>query len=436
MPLRQIDRFHDRVDAGGQLAEHLSSLQGQHPLVLAIPRGGVPIGRIVADRLDGELDVVLVRKIGAPGNEELAVGAIDESGAMQISPDAALAGADERYIKREAARQLATIRVRRELYSPRHAAIDPAGRVVVVVDDGLATGATMRAALLAVRARRPARLVCAVPVASPRSLLEIADLADDLVYLSAPEDFRAVGQFYLQFPQVEDAQVIRLLQRPLKLAAVATEAVRIAADGVVLDGDLELPAPAAGLVIFAHGSGSSRMSARNRRVAGELHARGLATLLFDLLGEDEAREVAARFDIPRLTARLDGALQWTAGHASTASLPVGLFGASTGAAAALALAARHPDMVKAVVSRGGRPDLAGDGVLARVRAPTLLIVGGADTEVIALNRVALAVLSCPAKMVLVPHATHLFEEPGALETVAELAADWFAQWLRREEPPF
>jgi putative phosphoribosyl transferase len=433
MTLRQIDRFRDRVDAGGQLAEALSSLHGQHPLVLAIPRGGVPVGRIVADRLDGELDVVLVRKIGAPGHAEFAIGAIDENGAMQVSPDAALVGADDRYIRREAARQLATIRVRRELYSPRHTAIDPAGRVVVVVDDGLATGATMRAALLAVRAQRPARLVCAVPVASPHSLPEIADLADDLVYLSAPEDFRAVGQFYLEFPDVEDAQVIRLLQRQPKPAAVGTEAVRIDVDGVVLDGDLEMPEQAAGLVVFAHGSGSSRMSARNRRVARALHARGLATLLFDLLSEDEASDVAARFDIPRLATRLDGALQWAAGHAGTASLPVGLFGASTGAAAALAVAARRPEMVKAVVSRGGRPDLAGDGVLARVQAPTQLIVGGADTEVIALNRVALAALTCPAKMVLVPHATHLFEEPGALETVAELAGDWFARWLRRDE---
>jgi putative phosphoribosyl transferase len=304
---------------------------------------------------------------------------------------------------------------------------------VILVDDGLATGATMRAALLAVRAQRPARLVCAVPVASPHSLPEIADLADDLVYLSAPEDFRAVGQFYLEFPDVEDAQVIRLLQRQPKPAAVGTEAVRIDVDGVVLDGDLEMPEQAAGLVVFAHGSGSSRMSARNRRVARALHARGLATLLFDLLSEDEASDVAARFDIPRLATRLDGALQWAAGHAGTASLPVGLFGASTGAAAALAVAARRPEMVKAVVSRGGRPDLAGDGVLARVQAPTQLIVGGADTEVIALNRVALAALTCPAKMVLVPHATHLFEEPGALETVAELAGDWFARWLRRDE---
>lgn len=430
MPQRHAGPFRDRDDAGEQLAQALSFLRGQHPLVLAIPRGGVPVGRIVADRLDGELDVVLVRKLGAPGHEEFAIGAVDEEGRVQTTPEAASVGADERYVTREAARQLATIRSRRERYSPQHSAIDPARRVVVVVDDGLATGATMQAALRAVRARRPARLVCAVPVASPRSLAEVAALADDLVYLSAPEHFRAVGQFYLDFDAVEDAQVMRLLARPPGPTATTVEAVRIDAGGVALDGDLEMPAQAAGLVIFAHGSGSNRRSVRNRGVAHALHAQGLATLLFDLLTEEEARDLPARFDIPRLASRLDSALQWAAGHAGTASLPVGLFGASTGAAAALVLAARDPRRIGAVVSRGGRPDLAGEDMLARVRAPTLLIVGGADTQVIALNRAALAALACPAKMVLVPHATHLFEEPGALEAVAGLAAEWLARWLR------
>lgn len=432
LPTRD-DYFRDRIDAGEQLADALAPLRGRHPLILAIPRGGVPIGRIVADRLDGELDVVLVRKIGAPGHAEFAVGAVDEGGALYVSPDAALAGADDRYVRQEAARQQEVMRARRALYSPHHAAIDPAGRIVVIVDDGLATGATMRAALQAIRARRPARVVCAVPVASPRSLPEVADLTDDLVCLSAPDHFRSVGEFYLQFPDVEDDQVIRLLGRASAPPAVRAEAVRIAVDGIELDGDLEVPDSAAGLVIFAHGSGSNRMSARNRRVSEALHARGLATLLFDLLTGEEARQVSERFDIAKLASRLDAALQWATRHAGIAALPVGLFGASTGAAAALALAARRPAAIKAVVSRGGRPDLASGHLLAAVRAPTLLIVGAADTEVIALNREALAAFACPAKLVLVPHATHLFEEPGTLEAVARLAADWFARWLPGDE---
>ena len=424
----QTDRFRDRIDAGKQLADALSSLRGKHPLVLAIPRGGVPIGRIIADRLQGELDVVLVRKLGAPGYAEYAIGAVDEHGRMQVSQDAARAGADEHYLKQEAATQLALIRARRQRYSPHHNAIDPAGRMVIVVDDGLATGATMQAALQAVRAQRPSRLICAVPVAAPQSLAAIAGMADDVVYLSAPASFRAVGQFYLDFPAVDDEEVVRLLQASSGPAKASAEAVGIGADDVVLRGDLEIPKYATGLVIFAHGSGSNRNSPRNRHVAHALHSQGLATLLFDLLTEDESREVSLRFDIPRLTGRLDAALQWAIRHASTKALPIGLFGASTGAAAALVLAARDPMAVKAVVSRGGRPDLAGHAALARVTAPTLLIVGGADSEVIALNRAALGALTCHAERVLVPNATHLFEEAGALEQVATLAAKWFHQW--------
>jgi len=427
----QTDRFRDRTDAGQQLADALSPLRGQHPLILAIPRGGVPIGRIVADRLDGELDIVLVRKLGAPGNPEYAIGAVDETGTVLRADDTYFSGVDDSYIEREAAEQLVIIRARRQSYGLGHPPIDPAGRTVVVVDDGLATGATMRAALLAVRARKPARLICAIPVASPRGLVSIANVVDDLVYLSAPEHFRAVGQFYVQFPMVDDSEVVRLLMRPPSGSPTSalSENVQIPADGLLLDGTLQVPKGACGLVIFTHGSGSNRHSPRNRQVAQSMHAKGLATLLFDLLSEDEARDISARFDIPRLTARLDAAAQWAMHHPRTQALPIGLFGASTGAAAALVLAARYPMVVKAVVSRGGRPDLAGHGALARVKAPTLFIVGGADREVNALNRSALSILPCHAEMVLVPNATHLFEEQGAMERVAALATGWFQQWL-------
>jgi putative phosphoribosyl transferase len=235
----------------------------------------------------------------------------------------------------------------------------------------------------------------------------------------------------MQFPAVDDSEVVHLLMRSPSGSPVPalSEDVRIPADDLLLDGYLQVPQGAHGLVIFAHGSGSSRHSPRNRLVAQAMHAKGLATLLFDLLSEDEARDISARFDIPRLTARLDAATRWAMHQPRTQTLPIGLFGASTGAAAALVLAARHPTVIKAVVSRGGRPDLAGHGALARVQAPTLLIVGGADHEVIALNRSALSVLPCHAELVLVPNATHLFEEEGAIERVAALATSWFVQWL-------
>jgi dienelactone hydrolase len=205
-----------------------------------------------------------------------------------------------------------------------------------------------------------------------------------------------------------------------------------AAPGVELEGDLAMPQRPRGLVLFAHGSGSSRKSSRNRFVAQSLRERGLATLLFDLLTADEERidaiDARLRFDIPLLARRLGAVTDWIVAYGPTAGLPIGYFGASTGAAAALIAAAEHPREVAAVVSRGGRPDLAHD-FLARVRAPTLLIVGGADGAVIDLNRAALARLTAHKKLTIVPHATHLFEEPGTLEEVARLAGEWLAEHL-------
>jgi len=203
--------FRDRTDAARQLAAALSAYRGRNPLVLAIPRGAVPMGRILADELGGELDVVLVRKLRAPHSPELAIGAIEESGWAHIADHAPSAGADDAYLRAEKETQLQALRARRKLYTPARAPLDPAGRTVIVVDDGLATGETMIAALHAVRSRKPARLVCAVPVAAPDSLHRVAGYADEVVCLQAPAEFQAVGQFYASFPQVEDGEVVALL---------------------------------------------------------------------------------------------------------------------------------------------------------------------------------------------------------------------------------
>ncbi|MDN3522328.1 dienelactone hydrolase family protein [Halomonas ramblicola] len=214
--------------------------------------------------------------------------------------------------------------------------------------------------------------------------------------------------------------------------AASHSAIELQAAGVALEGDLILPDGASGLVVFAHGSGSSRFSTRNRRVARYLSEQGLATLLFDLLTAEEnlidewTREL--RFDIPLIGSRMTGAVDWVARAAQTRDLRLGLFGASTGAAAALIAAARRPDEVAAVVSRGGRPDLAGDD-LAAVRAPTLLLVGGEDAPVIALNEQTRARMPAPCELIIVPGATHLFEEPGKLEEVQAHAARWFLDHL-------
>ena len=205
--------FRDRDQAAQQLAAALSAYQGKNPLVLAIPRGAVPMGRIIADALGGELDVVLVRKLPAPFNPEFAIGSVDESGDTYIADYAASAGGTPEYIEQEKQRQLATIRRRRAEYTPLRPPVDPAGRIVIVVDDGLATGATMISALHGLRERKPAKLVCAVPVAPLDTLERMRQYADDVVCLETPFSFQAVGQFYGDFPQVEDEEVVEILRR-------------------------------------------------------------------------------------------------------------------------------------------------------------------------------------------------------------------------------
>ncbi len=203
--------FANRNAAAEQLADALSEYCGKNPLVLAIPRGAVPMAKIIAEKLGGEMDVVLVRKLRAPGSPEYAIGSVDESGWTYIAPQAASVGADEEYLKRETAAQIETMRKRRAQYTPVRPPIDPAGRVVIVIDDGLATGSTMIAALHALRAKNPAELICAVPVAPQDTLEKIRGKADRIVCLSTPASFFAVGQFYMSFPQVEDEEVIKIL---------------------------------------------------------------------------------------------------------------------------------------------------------------------------------------------------------------------------------
>lgn len=213
--------FASRTQAARMLADRLAAYRGTHPLVLAIPRGAAPMGRIIADALQADLDVVLVRKLGAPDNPEFAVGAVDESGTMHVAEYAALTGADRRYLKHERARQLQRIGEQRRLYSRGRAPIDPGGRVVIVVDDGLATGETMVAALAAVRRQAPAKLVCAVPVASGDALARVSELADEVVCLLVPLHFAGVGAFYLSFNQIEDAEVTAALARAIPTARPA-----------------------------------------------------------------------------------------------------------------------------------------------------------------------------------------------------------------------
>lgn len=204
--------FRDRNEAANRMAGSLKAYRGRNPLVLAIPRGAVPMAKIIANKLEGELDVVLVRKLRAPHQPELAIGSVNESGWTFIAEYAELYGASHDYIESEKRLQMATIRKRRAQYTPIRPPIDPTGRIVIVIDDGLATGATMISALHGLRAMKPTKLICAVPVSPPDTLAKVADLADEVVCLETPEFFQAVGQFYQHFPQIEDDEVIEILK--------------------------------------------------------------------------------------------------------------------------------------------------------------------------------------------------------------------------------
>lgn len=427
-------KFLDRTDAGRQLAAGVAALMPDRPLVYALPRGGVPVALEIARLLNAPLDLVLVRKIGAPGAPEVAVGAIVEGESPQtvINEDVRRAsGADDAYLQRARQRELAELERRRALYLGSRGRLKPAGHTAILVDDGLATGATAKAALIAIKRQGAAKTILAIPVAPEKTLAEMRKHADIVVCLHPARDFRGVGEFYSDFHQLTDEETIGLLRQGWgeeggKMHDHSRRQINV--PPLALVGDLCVPADPRGVILFAHGSGSSRLSPRNIDVADRLNAEGFATLLVDLLTVDEASDRRNVFDIPLLAERLLEAVIWIGAEPDIADLPLGLFGASTGAGAALLAAAELGERVAAVVSRGGRPDLAGPR-LQEVKAPTLLIVGGQDQQVLTLNGKALATLTCEKLLRIVAGATHLFEEPGALETVAEMASSWFQHYL-------
>jgi putative phosphoribosyl transferase len=444
--------FADRADAGrvlaGDLAEYASS---KDVVVLGLPRGGIPVAYEVACALGAPLDVFVVRKLGAPSQEELAMGAIASGDvvilneevieALKISPEE---------LKAEIENEIRELERRETIYRGGRSLIDVKEKTVILIDDGLATGSTMRAAIAALRRHEPAQIVVAVPVGSSATCSEIERIADRCACAVAPENLRSVGFWYDDFGQTDDEEVCTLLTRaasrsvpanqeaqhetesgppPAQTQKVNETEVAIAAGKQTVRGTLRIPADAGAVIIFAHGSGSGRFSTRNQYVARILQEAGLGSLLIDLLDEDEAKDRARVFDIALLAARLQTAASWLASQTETASLRLGYFGASTGAAAALVAAAEAPSSIGAIVSRGGRPDLAFHA-LPQVTAPCLLLVGGNDQEVLELNRQAFERLNCLRKLVVIKGATHLFPEPGALEEVARLAKEWFLQYLK------
>jgi putative phosphoribosyl transferase len=429
--------FRDRADAGRKLGQALADIRGPDLVVLGLPRGGVPVAFEVAKVLDAPLDVIVVRKLGLPFQPEVAMGAIGEGNARVLDSRvislSRVREHDLRTVER-AERELLESRVAR--YRQGRAPTDLNGRTAVIVDDGIATGSTARVACTVARQLGAARVILAVPVAPSRALVALTE-PDDVVCLIWDRNFQAVGNYYRGFSPTSDEEVLQLLDAAAKRqhhaapgmrAGGVDEDVEIPSDGVRLRGTLHLPVPCDGIVVFAHGSGSGRHSPRNRMVASVLQRAGLGTLLLDLLTPSEEISRENVFDVGLLARRLTAATQWLGTREDTATSAIGYFGASTGAGAALWAAAAPDSRVDAIVSRGGRPDLAGPR-LAAVRAPTLLIVGSADPHVLTLNRQAMALMRAPTRLEIIRGATHLFEEPGTLAQAAELATEWFVRYL-------
>ncbi len=463
--------FTDRAEAGELLADRLGALD-PNTVVVAIPRGGVPVAAAVARRFGIALDVAIVRKLGAPGRRELAIGAVGEGGITVISEQMTRQfGVSADQLRDLERHERAEVQQREYQIRSVLPPIGLTGRSVVIVDDGVATGSTLLAACRVVRAHAPSRITVAVPVAPPGWKLGFGDAADAYLSCYTPEDFMAVGQWYRDFPAVADAEMLRDLTEAratmgspgdLVMSAemerpehpgnpdvagnpvavlghgsaaeydldieITIKAEHAGTDGEPLIGWLNVPAGATGVVVFVHGSGSGRMSPRNHSVAEVFHRHGIGTVLVDLLSMTEQADAERSFDIALLadrTAAICAHLRSTeVGH-----LPIALFGGSTGAAAALRATADDP-AITTVVSRGGRVDLAADQ-LRDLAQPVLMIVGGHDEWVLTINQKAMDALPDGSDLVVVPGASHLFSEPGALERVANTAANWFlGHWPR------
>jgi putative phosphoribosyl transferase len=434
-------RYANRADAGRRLARRLEHLRNAHVVVLGVPRGGVPVAFEVARRLAAPLDLAVVRKLRVPWQPELGFGALGEHGVhvlnQEVLRESGLSSVERESLEQAEQEELER-RVRR--WRDDRAPMPLAGRCAVVLHDGLTTGAAAEAACRVARARGAARVVLAVPVGAEESLAHLAAVADEVVCAQPLRHLGSVGAWYEDFAPVADSDITALLAQAERSVAASGHglppkrpspgrAVEVPACQVRMAARLTLPPTARAVVAFAHAGSSGRHDRRSQYVAGALHRAGLGTLLLDLLTEDEEHNQHNVFDITMLARRLHAASAWLRRETG---VPVSYCATDTGAAAALEAAAADDD-IRAVVCIGGRPDLAHPAALARVHAPTLFVVGALDTRLLGRNHVAADWMHCDHRVEVVPDATHLFSEPGALEAVAEMARHWFSTHLTRKD---
>ncbi len=414
--------FNNRRAAGRLLAERLAALRSELPLVLALPRGGVPIAAEIAKHLGTDYDLLLIKRITSPLAPEVAIGAVSEDGSVLWQSESlrylSLKNSDAERLARvkkiEVDEQAAQWRNSRKFQPLKN-------RCVILVDDGLATGSSMSLAVEIARKRGAKKVIVAVPVAPLSAVKEIRLKADDVIVLMVPERFQSVSQWYEDFSEVSDADVTEIFSTRQIARDQEEEEVFIPLGSSLLQGVLSHVNDPKALVVFAHGSGSTHLSVRSRSVAQALNRAGFSTLLIDLLTEDEALIPRNTFDIPLISKRLSLAVSFVRERLGDRCPPIALFGASTGASAAIVSAAQDPTII-AVVSRGGRVDLAGQS-LEIIRAPVLLIVGSEDQPILTINAlVKKQIKNCDTVQIV--GAGHLFEKPGELEQVSQQAIEW------------
>jgi len=423
--------FRDRNEAGQRLAAALRDMQIEKPIVLGIPRGGIPVAAEVAKALGGELAVVVARKLGAPGNPELAIGATTETGACYVNAAvAAAAGADAVYIEAEKKRQIDEARRRNALFDS-HRRPPARGRTVIVVDDGIATGATAIAAVRSLKAEGAERVILAVPVGPPEMIELLRGEADEVVCLEEDPGFWAVGQYYQDFSQVSDAEVRRTLEAfAAELAAGRSRPAEIRRDGVSLAAVLATPAGKGPfpLVIFVHGLGSGKDSPRNLVIAHHLVGAGIATLLFDLSGHGES-SADPHDGIDAYVADLEAAFTWAVRQPEVEAANIGVAGSSLGAVVATRALAEGKIEPRTLVLRAP-PMEAAD--FQTISVPSLVLIGSEDPL---LADVRAGVAACPElSLTVVKGAGHLFEEPGTLDEALERSLAWFAANLLEAGP--
>ncbi|MBP0636043.1 phosphoribosyltransferase family protein [Cupriavidus sp. AcVe19-6a] len=422
-------RFQTREHAGTELARALRAYRRTGALVLAIPRGGVPVGRVVADALDAEFDLVMARRI-VPGV------ALDDTGMTWCTGEANAHGDASR--QRDA--QLDQLRRQRAVYKPVRKQADPGGRVVIVVDDGLVSGATMYAALSSLRKRQPARLVCALPIASRAGLDRIRALADEVICLDTPDCIENLAHFYHEFSLVTDDFVRQVtaklpVQSPgharpggeARVPAIS-RAMLVPYETTCLRVIFETAANPIGVAVMVHAGGAQRRDVRSHYLARKLRAKRFATMLVDLQ-PDSRFDDAPESDVDELVARLNRTLSFLHAGTPCADLPVGLLSTGTAAAAALRSAASGAAQLRAVACVAGRPDLAGAASLQRLEIPALLISASGDPQNIQVNNLAFEQMHCPRQLRIIPTNGRGFEDRKALEDVATLTIAWFERHL-------